>query len=98
MKCTFVALVILATTSIGAFGVTALILTLISLGVAVICDCLVSIVSRKKGQRDIYSIAVAGMIGASSFSTRIPYSVSYSIPTTNPKTHYIAVAVMSGVE
>lgn len=54
-KYTFVALVIIATMSAVDFGIAALIIALMFLAVAVICSYLVSIVSRKKDQRGIYS-------------------------------------------
>jgi electron transport complex protein RnfD len=74
---------------------TALIITVISLAVAVACDYLVSIM-LKTGVRNIFSSAVAGMIVALSFSSGIPYSPSSDL-MMNPINQYIAVAVISAV-
>jgi electron transport complex protein RnfD len=97
MKYTFVALAIIAATSAIAFGITALIITVIALAVAVICDYLVSIVSKKKGLRDIYSSAVAGMIVALSFSSGIPYSAASPNFMMEPNMQYMAVAAISAI-
>ncbi len=79
MKYTLIALVIIAITSVIGFGITAIILTVVSLAVAVACDYAVFLASRKKSASNIYSAAVAGMIVALSFSSGIPYSTATSV-------------------
>jgi electron transport complex protein RnfD len=96
MKYTLFALGIIAVTSIVAFGVTAILLTLVSLAVAVGCDYAVVLVSRKKSPSNLYSAAVAGMIVAMSFSSGLPYSTATSVMMDLP-VQLGAVAVISAV-
>ena len=97
MKYTFVALCILAATAIIAFGITALIMEIIAVIVAVTSDYLLSLIMKNKGPLNTYSAAVSGLIVALSFSSGIPYSVEYTVPTMDPTIQYIAVAVISAV-
>ena len=97
MKYTFIALVIIAVTSVPAFGISALFIILISLAVAVICDYLMSAAS-KRFPRDIPSSAVAGMIVALSFSSGIP-ALPEATPNfmMNPTYQYAFVAGISAI-
>jgi electron transport complex protein RnfD len=97
MKYTLVALCILAATSVLAFGTTALIMEIIAVAVAVISDYLLSLVMNKRGSLNTYSAAVSGFIVALSFSSGIPYSFEYALPTMDPIFQYVAVAVISAV-
>jgi electron transport complex protein RnfD len=97
MKYTFFSLCILAATAIIAFGITALIIEIIAVIVAIISDFLLSLVMKNKGPLNLYSAAVSGLIVASSFSSGIPYSVEYAVPTMDPVIQYVAVAVISAV-
>jgi len=97
MKYTFVALCVIAATAILAFGITALFMEITAVVVAVISDYLLSLIMKKKGPINTYSAAVSGLIVALSFSSGIPYSVQYSVPTMEPNIQYIAVAVISAV-
>jgi hypothetical protein len=56
MKYTLVALVILAATSVLSFGIPAIIISVVALVVAIICDYLISFVSKKK---DLYPKSVS---------------------------------------
>jgi len=96
---TFVALCILAATAILAFGITALIMEMIAVTVAVISDYLLSLIMKKRGPLNIYSAAVSGLIVALSFSSGIPYTYTGQeyIPTMDPNIQYMAVAVISAV-
>ena len=96
MKYTFVALVIIAATSVVAFGITALMMSIIAVIVAVICDYVVSFVSRKKILLDLYSSAVCGLIVALSFSSGIPYSTASNL-MMEPNIQYMAVAGISAI-
>lgn len=97
MEYTFVALCIIAAIAVAAFGITALIITVISVLVAVACDYLLSFILRGRAPLDIFSSAVAGMIVALSFSSGIPYTVPYDMPLMEPNIQYVAVAVISAV-
>lgn len=96
MKYTLIAFVIIGVTSIVAFGITALFLILVSVGVAVACDYLVALASRKRSPLNLYSAAVAGMVVALSFSSGIPYSTATNI-TMDLYFQLGAVAVISAI-
>jgi len=96
MKYTLIAFVIIGVTSIVAFGITALFLILVSVGVAVACDYLVALASRKRSPLNLYSAAVAGMVVALSFSSGIPYSTATNI-TMDFYVQLGAVAVISAI-
>jgi electron transport complex protein RnfD len=96
MKYTFISLLIIAATSVVAFGIPALIMSIIALVVAIICDYGVSFISRKKTLLDLYSSAVCGLIVALSFSSGIPYSPASNF-MMEPNMQYIAVAAISAI-
>jgi len=68
MKYTFVALCILAAVSFISFGFESLIISVISVLVAVACDYLLSLVMGEKGPLNTMSAAVFGLIVAMSYS------------------------------
>ncbi len=68
MKYTFVALCILAAISFISFGFDSLIISVISVLVAVACDYLLSLVMGEKGPLNTWSAAVFGLIVAMSYS------------------------------
>jgi len=68
MQYTFIALCILAAVSLISFGLDSLIISAISVLVAVACDYLLSLVMGKKGPLDTMSAAVFGLIVAMSYS------------------------------
>lgn len=111
MKYTLIALCIIAATAAIAFEIEALIMIIIGVVVAVVCDYLISLVMKDKGPLDIYSAAVAGLIVALSFSAGVPLTyepgdLAYLgitegqpyIPTImDPNMMYAAVAVISAL-
>ena len=68
MQYTFIALCVLAAISYISFGVDSLIISVISVLVAVVCDFLLSMVMGKKGPLNIWSAAVFGLIVAMSYT------------------------------
>jgi len=68
MKYTFIALCILAAVSFISFGFDSLIISAISVLVAVACDYLLSLIMGKKGPLNTMSAAVFGLIVAMSYS------------------------------
>ena len=68
MKYTFYALCILAVISFISFGFDSIIISVISVLVAVACDYLLSMVMGKKGPLNTWSAAVFGLIVAMSYS------------------------------
>jgi len=68
MKYTFIALCILVAISFISFGFDSIIISIISVLVAVACDYLLSMVMGKKGPLDTWSAAVFGLIVALSNS------------------------------
>ncbi len=68
MQYTFIALCIIAAVSFLSFGVDSLIISVISVLVAVVCDYLLSLVMGKRGPLNIWSAAVFGLIVAMSYS------------------------------
>ncbi len=105
MVYTFVALAILAAISVVAFGtidlasgITVLLMEIIGVTVAVISDLLLSRVMRKRGQLNVYSAAVSGLIAALAFSSGIPsYYTGPIITTMDPTMQYVAVAAISAI-
>ncbi len=102
---TFVALCILAAIAVLAFasidlasGMTVLIMEIVGVTVAVISDLLLSRVMKKRGQLNLYSAAVSGLIAALAFSSGIPsYYTGPYIATMDPTMQYIAVAAISAI-
>jgi coenzyme F420-reducing hydrogenase beta subunit/Na+-translocating ferredoxin:NAD+ oxidoreductase RnfD subunit len=72
MKYTFIALFFIAFMSFFVFGVESLLLTIITVGVAVGLDFLLSMVMGSRGPRNLMSAAVFGMIVAMSYSLGLP--------------------------
>ena len=72
MEYTLVALFFIAFLSYFSFGLDSLVISLISVGVAVACDLLLSLVMGKKGSRNTMSAAVFGLIVALSYSLGLP--------------------------
>jgi electron transport complex protein RnfD len=72
MKYTFVSLCILAAAAVLAFGITALIMEIVAVVVAIISDDMLSRVMREKGPTNIYSAAVSGLVVALSFTSGVP--------------------------
>jgi coenzyme F420-reducing hydrogenase beta subunit/Na+-translocating ferredoxin:NAD+ oxidoreductase RnfD subunit len=68
MKYTFIALCILAALSFISFGLDSIIISVISVLVAVVCDYLLSLIMGEKGPLNTMSAAVFGLIVAMSYS------------------------------
>ena len=68
MKYTFIALCILVAVSFISFGFDSIIIAVISVSVAVVCDYLLSLVMGKKGPLNTMSAAVFGLIVTLSYS------------------------------
>jgi hypothetical protein len=68
MKYTFIALCILVAVSFISFGFDSIIIAVISVSVAVVCDYLLSLVMGKKGPLNTTSAAVFGLIVTLSYS------------------------------
>jgi coenzyme F420-reducing hydrogenase beta subunit/Na+-translocating ferredoxin:NAD+ oxidoreductase RnfD subunit len=68
MKYTFIALCILAAVSFISFGFDSIIIAVISVSVAVVCDYLLSLIMGKKGPLNTMSAAVFGLIVTLSYS------------------------------
>lgn len=81
MKYTFFALFFIAFLSFFVFGLDSLLVTIISVGVAVVCDFLLSMVMGSRGPRNLLSAAVFGMIVAMSYSLGLPTMAIEAIPT-----------------
>jgi Na+-translocating ferredoxin:NAD+ oxidoreductase RnfD subunit len=64
MQYTLAALFFIAFLSYFAFGLPSLVISLISVGVAVACDFLLSMVMGSKGPKNTMSAAVLGLIVA----------------------------------
>lgn len=76
MEYTLVALFFIAFLSYFAFGLDSLVISLISVGVAVGCDFLLSLVMGEKGPRNTMSAAVFGLIVALSYSLGLPLAMA----------------------
>ena len=72
MKYTLIALFFIAFLSYYVFGLASLVISLISVGVAVGCDFLLSMVMGSKGPKNTMSAAVFGLIVAMSYSLGLP--------------------------
>jgi len=97
MKYTFVGLCILTAVSFVAWGIESIILSLISVLVAVALDYLLSLVMKGKGPLNTMSAAVFGLIVALSYSLGIPSQLYREVlPLTGPMA-YIYVALISAV-
>jgi coenzyme F420-reducing hydrogenase beta subunit/Na+-translocating ferredoxin:NAD+ oxidoreductase RnfD subunit len=72
MKYTFIALSIIAILSYITFGFESILISIISVLVAVACDFLLSMVMGSKGPKNTMSAAVFGLIVAMSYSLGLP--------------------------
>jgi electron transport complex protein RnfD len=72
MKYTLIALLVLAVLSYIAFGLDSILISIISVLVAVACDFLLSMVMGSKGPQNTMSAAVFGLIVAMSYSLGLP--------------------------
>jgi len=81
MQYTLISLFFIALLSYFVFGLDSLGISLISVGVAVGCDFLLSKVMGSKGPRNTMSAAVFGLIVAMSYSLGLPIMALESIPT-----------------
>jgi len=100
MKYTFVALCILAAVSYLSWGITSIILSAISVLVAVSLDYLLSLVMKEKGPLNTMSAAVFGLIVALSYTLGIPSGELYRevLPLTAPMAYvYAAIIVTVGM-
>jgi len=97
MKYTFVALCILAALSFLSWGVVSLILSVISVLIAVSLDYLLSLVMKERGPLNTMSAAVFGLIVALSYSLGIPSPLFREVlPLTAPMA-YVYVAIIAAV-
>ncbi len=98
MKYTFIALFFIAFLSFFVFGLDSLLITIISVGVAVACDFLLSIVMGSRGPRNTMSAAVFGMIVAMSYSLGLPTMAIEAITTLSGGIEqYLYPALISAV-
>ena len=80
MNYTLIALFFIAFLSYLVFGLDSLIISLISVGVAVGCDILLSMVMGSKGPKNTSSAMVFGLIVAMSYSLGLPIMSTESMP------------------
>ncbi len=80
MKYTLLALFAIAFLSYFAWGLPSLVISLISVGVAVGCDFLLSMVMGSKGSKNTMSAAVFGLIVAMSYSLGLPIMAMENLP------------------
>lgn len=97
MKYTFVALCILAAVSFLSWGVTSIILSVISVLVAVSLDYLLSLVMKGKGPLNTMSAAVFGLIVALSYSLGIPSPFFREILPLSAPMVYVYAAIVAAV-
>ncbi len=98
MQYTLIALFFIAFLSYFVFGLDSLLISLISVGVAVGCDFLLSIVMGSKGPKNTMSAAVFGLIVAMSYSLGLPQMNIEAIPTlAGGLEQYLYPALISAV-
>ena len=100
MQYTLMALIIIALLSYNIFGLESLVICLISVGVAVGCDILLSMVMGSKGPKNTMSAAVFGLIVALSYSIGMPPGMmsTETIPTlAGGLEQYLYPALISAV-
>jgi coenzyme F420-reducing hydrogenase beta subunit/Na+-translocating ferredoxin:NAD+ oxidoreductase RnfD subunit len=98
MKYTFIALLIIAVLSYITFGFESILISIISVLVAVACDFLLSMVMGSKGPKNTMSAAVFGLIVAMSYSLGLPLMSSEMIPVlTGGIEQYLYAALISAV-
>jgi coenzyme F420-reducing hydrogenase beta subunit/Na+-translocating ferredoxin:NAD+ oxidoreductase RnfD subunit len=84
MQYTLIALFFIAFLSYFVFGLSSLLISLISVGVAIACDFLISLVLGSRGPRNTMSAAVFGLIVAMSYSLGLPTNMALPESLTNP--------------
>ena len=99
MKYTFVALCIIAAVSYLSYGFDSIIISAISVLVAVTCDYLLSLIMGEKGPLNTMSAAVFGLIVAMSYSLGLPTAMATeTIPTmAGEYEQYVYPALISAV-
>jgi Na+-translocating ferredoxin:NAD+ oxidoreductase RnfD subunit/Pyruvate/2-oxoacid:ferredoxin oxidoreductase delta subunit len=98
MQYTLVALFAIAFLSYFVLGLPSLVISLISLGVAVGCDFLLSMVMGSKGPKNTMSAAVFGLIVALSYSIGQPAMMATeTIPLLGELEQYLYPALISAV-
>jgi len=98
MKYTFIALLIIAVLSYISFGFESILISIISVFVAVACDFLLSMVMGSKGPKNTMSAAVFGLIVAMSYSLGLPLMSTEMIPVlTGGIEQYLYAALISAV-
>jgi len=104
MKYTFIALCILAAVSFISFGFDSIIISAISVLVAIACDYLLSLIMGKKGPLNTMSAAVFGLIVALSYTLATPSSPFMSIYAGMPELlpmeapmAYVDVAIIAAI-
>jgi coenzyme F420-reducing hydrogenase beta subunit/Na+-translocating ferredoxin:NAD+ oxidoreductase RnfD subunit len=78
MQYTFVALFFIALLSYNIFGLESLVISLVSVGVAIACDLLMSKLLGSRGQGNMMSAVVFGLIVALSYSLGVTPGMMYS--------------------
>ncbi len=99
MKYTFVALCIIAAVSFVSYGFDSIIISAISVLVAVACDYLLSLIMGEKGPLNTMSAAVFGLIVAMSYSLGLPTAMATEEFSTlaGEYEQYVYPAIISAV-
>ena len=98
MTYTLIALFVIAFLSYFAFGLPSLVISLVSVGVAVGCDFLLSMVMGSKGPKNTTSAAVFGLIVAMSYSLGLPTMAMEMVPVlAGGLEQYLYPALISAV-
>jgi electron transport complex protein RnfD len=99
MKYTFVALCVLVAMSFLSWGIVSLILSVISVLVAISIDYLLSLVMKERGPLNTMSAAVFGLIVALSYSLGIPAAFFRELlPLSAPMAYaYVAIIAAMGM-
>jgi electron transport complex protein RnfD len=97
MKYTFVALCALVAVSFLSWGIVSLILSVISVLVAVSLDYLLSLVMKERGPLNTMSAAVFGLIVALSYSLGIPTAFFRELLPLSAPMVYVYVAIIAAV-
>ena len=94
MLYTFVALVILAGISAISFWPTGIIISIISVVIAVAIDFALSLIMKEKGKRNTMSAAVFGLIVALSYSLGLPAKNTVEVlPLAAPEAYYFVAGI-----
>jgi electron transport complex protein RnfD len=94
MLYTFVALVILAGISAISFWPTGMIISIISVAIAVTIDYALSLIMKEKGKRNTMSAAVFGLIVALSYSLGLPAKNTVEVlPLAAPDAYYFVAGI-----